>query len=319
VLQASSSASKPDIKKVTAEWPLFIQETNMMALTIQAPGGASIALRVYEPDNPGRGSVVIGGAMGVRQDFYAPFAQWLSSQGWRVTTFDYRGSGDSRPNTRDGSLRGFKADLFDWARDYEAVIDHAHASLPRQPLYLLGHSLGAQLPGLINNQHKVSGLLSVAAGSGYWRENAPQLKRIVPYFWFFLVPLATRLCGYFPGRKLKKVGDLPAGVILQWRKWCLNPRYSVGAEGEAVRQQYANAKFPVMALSITDDELMTLRGTHSLINLYENAPREVQCIAPADFAVRRIGHFGSFRREHEALLWPRIGQWFNGLARPMTA
>jgi predicted alpha/beta hydrolase len=288
----------------------------MQVLTIPSSDDTAIALRTFAPEGAARGSVVIGGAMGVRQEFYAPFAQWLCGQGWRVTTFDYRGSGDSMPLTNGGSLRGFKADLFDWTRDYEAAIDHAHAALPGQPLYLLGHSLGAQLPGLLRNQHKISGLLSVAAGSGYWRENAPQLKRIVPYFWFFLVPLATRLCGYFPGRKLRKVGDLPAGVILQWRKWCLNPRYSVGAEGEVARQCYANARFPVLALSITDDELMTLRGTHSLVNLYENAPREVQRIAPADIAVRRIGHFGLFRSEHEAVLWPRVSQWLAGLARP---
>lgn len=276
-------------------------------------------MRVYEPDSPDRGNVVIGGAMGVRQDFYAPFAKWLSTQGWRVTTFDYRGSGDSLPDTPDGSLRGFQADLFDWTRDYEAVIDDAHAALPGRPLVLLGHSLGAQLPGLLGNQHKVSGLLSVAAGSGYWRENAPQLKRFVPYFWFFLVPLATRLFGYFPGRRLRKVGDLPAGVILQWRRWCLNPRYSVGAEGEGVRQRYANARFPVLALSITDDELMTLRGTHSLVNLYENAPCEVQRVAPADLSVRRLGHFGPFRREHEALLWPRLQQRLAGFSPPIAA
>ncbi|MBC7376141.1 MAG: alpha/beta fold hydrolase [Burkholderiaceae bacterium] len=291
----------------------------MEATTIEAPGGARIAMRVYaaamaSPEAAARGSVVIGGAMGVRQDFYAPFAQWLATQGWRVTTFDYRGSGESPTGKPGGGLRGFKADLFDWTRDYEAVIDAAHAALPTQPLYLLGHSLGAQLPGLLRNQHKVSGLLSIAAGSGYWRENAPQLKRIVPYFWFFLVPLATRLCGYFPGRKLRKVGDLPAGVMLQWRRWCLNPRYSVGAEGELARLAYADARFPVLALSITDDELMTLRGTHSLINLYENAPREVRRLAPADIAVRRIGHFGLFRSEHEAVLWPRVEGWLGGLA-----
>jgi predicted alpha/beta hydrolase len=64
--------------------------------------------------------------MGVRQDYYAPFAQWLAGQGWRVTTFDYRGSGDSLPDTPAGGLRGYKADLFDWTRDYEAAIDHAH-------------------------------------------------------------------------------------------------------------------------------------------------------------------------------------------------
>lgn len=170
----------------------------MRAETLTAADGTALSARVYEPGSRDHGSVVIGGAMGVRQDYYAPFAQWLAGQGWRVTTFDYRGSGDSGPS--GSALRGFKADLFDWTRDYEAAIDHAHGALPDRPLYLLGHSLGAQLPGLLDNQHKVSGMLSVAAGSGYWRENAPQLKRVVPYFWFVLVPLATRLFGYFPGR-----------------------------------------------------------------------------------------------------------------------
>lgn len=284
--------------------------------SLQAADGTPLALRTYAPQGVVRGSVVIGGAMGVRQDYYAAFAQWLAAQGWQVTSFDYRGMGDSLP---PGGLKGFQADLYDWARDYEAVIDHAKSSLPTQPLYLLGHSLGAQLPGLLRNAHQVNGLLSVAAGSGYWRENAPQLKRIVPYFWFILVPLATRLCGYFPGKRLRKVGDLPAGVILQWRKWCLHPRYSVGAEGVAVQQSYAQVKFPVLALSITDDELMTLRGIHSLMELYENAPRQVLSIAPADLSVRRLGHFGVFRPEHQALLWPRLAQWLAGFsATPPT-
>jgi predicted alpha/beta hydrolase len=284
----------------------------MQQHTLTTPDGAELVVRVWEPDRVEHGNVVIGGAMGVRQDYYAPFAQWLAGQGWRVTTFDYRGHGRSLPEGR--SLRHVRADLFDWARDYEAVIDQAHAALPGRPLYLLGHSLGAQLPGLLANQHKVSGMLSVAAGSGYWRENAPQLKRMVWYFWWVLVPLATRLFGYFPGRTLRKVGDLPKGVILQWRKWCLNPRYSVGAEGEAVRLQYASVRFPVLALSFTDDELMTLRGTHSLVNLYENARREVHRVAPADLDLRRIGHFGPFRSEQERVLWPRMAQWLTGLA-----
>lgn len=283
----------------------------MQSLVLVSHDGTKLAARVFEPQGLPKGSVVIGGAMGVRQEFYAPFADWLAGQGWRVTTFDYRGSGDSAP----ASLRGFRADLFDWTRDYEAAIDAAKAALPDAPLFLLGHSLGAQLPGFLTNQHQVNGLLSVAAGSGYWRENAPQLKRIVPYFWFVLVPLATKLCGYFPGRKLRKVGDLPAGVIMQWRKWCLNPRYSVGAEGELARQAYARATFPVMAVSITDDELMTLRGTQSLVSLYENAPTHVQRVAPQDVAVRRIGHFGAFRNEHETRLWPRMAQWLQGLGQ----
>jgi predicted alpha/beta hydrolase len=281
----------------------------MQPVTLTSADGTPLAARVYAPAGAARGSVVIGPAMGARQQFYAPFAQWLAGQGWRVTTFDYRGSGDSAPR----SLRGFRADLFDWTRDYEAAIDHAHAALPGEPLYLLGHSLGAQLPGLLSNQHKVSGLLSVAAGSGYWRENAPRVRKLIPFFWFVLVPLATRLCGYFPGRRLRKIGDIPAGVMLQWRRWCLNPRYSVGAEGELARRAYAGARFPVLALSVTDDELMTLAGTQSLIGLYENAPRRIERIAPREFALRRIGHFGPFRSDQRDKLWPRMAGWLGAL------
>ncbi|HWI84165.1 alpha/beta fold hydrolase [Ramlibacter sp.] len=274
---------------------------------VQVADGTRLAACVWDAAGPPRGSVVVGGAMGVPQDFYAPFARWLAQRGWRVTTFDYRGSGQSRPAS--GSLRGFHADLFDWTRDYAAVIDHAQAALPHRSLYLLGHSLGAQLPGLLANQHKVDGLLSVAAGSGYWRQNAPALRRVVLIFWFLLVPIATRLCGYFPGRRLRVVGDLPAGVVLQWRRWCLNPRYSVGAEGEAVRRRYASARFPVRALSIEDDELMTDPGIRSLLALYENAPSEIERIVPRQFGIARLGHFGAFRREREADFWPLLAQW----------
>ncbi len=273
----------------------------MQAQQLPMDGGVQLAVRRYEPAGAARASIVIGGAMGVRQSFYEPFAQWLAQQGLRVWTFDYRGSGDSR---NGASLRGFEADLFDWARDYEAVIDAAKAALPEQPLYLLGHSLGAQLPGFLQRPGQVDGLVSIAAGSGYWRENAPKLKRSILYFWFVLVPLATRLCGYFPGRRLKKVGDLPRGVILQWRRWCLHPRYSVGAEGDLARQSYGRVRFPVLALSITDDELMTLAGTESLLSFYAGAPRAMERIAPADVQARRIGHFGFFREQFSQSLWP---------------
>jgi len=275
----------------------------MQTLQLDVEGGARIAVRHYEPESAPSASIVVGGAMGVRQSFYEAFARWLARQGLAVWTFDYRGSGDS---LNGASLRGVQADLLDWARDYEAVIDAAKAALPAQPLFLLGHSLGAQLPGFLQRPDQVDGLVSIAAGSGYWRENAPKLRRSVLYFWFVLVPLATRIWGYFPGRRLRKVGDLPRGVILQWRKWCLNPRYSVGAEGEAAAQSYARVRFPLLALSMTDDELMTLAGTRSLVSFYPYAPSAIECVAPADVQARRIGHFGFFREQFQHNLWPDL-------------
>ena len=277
----------------------------METLTLKSDDGVSLAARLYRNEASPKAAVLIGGAMGVRQDYYAPFAAWLAAQGYWVMSFDYRGMGDSRTPAHARSLRGLDADLFDWAHDYDAAIDALLARAGDVPLYLIGHSLGAQLPGLLRNRGRVAGMVSVAAGSGYWRDNAPQLKRFVLYFWHLLVPLATALCGYFPGKRIGKVGDLPRGVILQWRRWCLAPRYHVGAEGEPVRIQFEQVRFPVVALSITDDELMTERGTRVLVDCYANAPRRIERISPADVKAKRIGHFGFFRDQFQSSLWAR--------------
>jgi predicted alpha/beta hydrolase len=275
---------------------------------VPVEAGAEIQARFFAPAS-GRpiGAVLIGGAMGVRQAFYRPFAQWLATQGYLVATFDYRGVGDSRSR----SLRGFDADLFAWVRDTDAAIAALLRRAGDVPLHVVGHSLGAQLPGLLRHRDRIAGLVSIAAGSGYWRDNAPGLKRYVLYFWHVLVPLATALCGYFPGARLKKVGDLPRGVVLQWRRWCLHPRYHVGAEGPLVREQFESVRFPLVALSLTDDELMTERGTRVLVDCYANAPRRVERVAPADVAARRIGHFGFFRDAFAPTLWARTAGWLS--------
>jgi predicted alpha/beta hydrolase len=278
----------------------------MSSILLNTTDGTRVSARLFLPTHAPKGAVLIAAAMGVKQAYYADFAAWLARQGYAALTFDYRGMGDSRPAALRHSLRGFEADLFDWADDVDAALEHLAGVAPDAPLYVVGHSLGAQLPGMLKHRDRIAGLVSIAAGSGYWRDNAPPLKRMVLYFWHVLVPLATWAFGYFPGARLKKVGDLPRGVILQWRRWCLNPRYHVGHEGEALRRQFAAASFPVVALSMTDDELMTERGTRALIDCYENAPRELQRIAPSDANAKRIGHFGFFRVQFEATLWTRV-------------
>ena len=283
----------------------------MQAIALTARGGAHIAARLFPASSTPNAAVLIAGAMGVKQDYYADFAAWLARQGFAALTFDYRGVGASRPAAMQRSLRGFDADLFDWADDVDSAIEHLAATAPGAPIYLVGHSLGAQLPGMLKHRDRIAGLVSIAAGSGYWRDNAPPLKRMVLYFWHLLVPLATWAWGYFPGARLKKVGDLPRGVILQWRRWCMHPRYHVGHEGEALRTRFAAVRFPIVALSMTDDELMTERGTRVLIDCYENAPRELQRIAPADVNARRIGHFGFFRPQFETTLWTHVAELFN--------
>jgi predicted alpha/beta hydrolase len=268
----------------------------MHSAVVTAADGQPIAARFFRPAGTPRGSVLVVPAMGCSQDYYRAFAGWLAAQGFVAATFDYRGTGLSR----NGTLRGFKADIFDWAKlDCAAMI----GALPEGPLYWVGHSLGGQILALVPNRSRIAKAVTVATGSGYWLENVPSLRLKVWWLWFVIVPLALPLFGYFPGRALRKVGDLPKGVMQQWRRWCLNREYAVGAEGEAIRAQYASVRTPIVSLSFADDEMMSAANTESIHGFYAAAPRTMKRIAPRDIGAPRIGHFGFFRSAYERSLW----------------
>jgi predicted alpha/beta hydrolase len=267
---------------------------------ITTADGQKIVARFYAPRGEPAACVLIVPAMGASQDYYAPFATWLAAQGFLAATFDYRGTGLSRSR----GLRGFNASLVDWARlDCEAMVQALAARAPRKPLYWIGHSLGGQILPFVPSHTRIEKMVTIGTGSGYWRENAPPLKRRVWWLWYFMAPLTVALFGYFPGKRLRKVGDLPKGVMQQWRRWCLDPEYAVGAEGAAARAQYAAVRTPVVSISFSDDEYMSARNTESLHGFYVNAPRTMKRIAPQDVGVARIGHFGFFRPAYEHSLW----------------
>lgn len=290
---------------------------------LAVPGShARLALRHCTPQGQqALARVVLAAAVGVPQTFYSAFAEWLAARGYVVTTFDYRGHGASL----HGPLRLAKADLLDWAQDCLAVAQQLRAQDAAQgvqrPLLWVGHSVGAQLPGLCQPALPIDGLLAIASGSGYWRDNAPPTKRKALLWWWLVQPVVTTLCGCLPGRRLGLVGDLPAGVAWQWRRWCMHPDYSLGVEGEAVRQRFAAVRYPVHALSITDDEMMSLRSTQSLVSWYSQAPQRLERLQPGDAGVTRIGHFGFFRRAMADSLWPRaeavLRAWLQGAAHSM--
>ena len=264
--------------------------------------GTRIAARFFAPPGEARAAVLIVSAMGVPQGYYRPFAAWLAAEGYLVATFDYRGIGRSRPKT----LRGFEADVLTWAeRDCAAMIEAVSARAPAAPLVWIGHSLGGQIVPMVPNRARIAKIVAVATGSGYWRGYAPMIRPFGWWLWFVAVPLTTRLFGYFPGRRLKKVGDLPKGVIEQWRRWCMHKDYAAGAEGPAMRARYAAVTTPLVSLSFTDDEYMSLANTRALHALYSGAPRTLKRIAPAEIGQKRIGHFGFFRAQHEHALWRR--------------
>ena len=261
-------------------------------------------------------TAVVAPAMGVRQDFYAPLARFLSSQGVHALTFDWRGMGYARP----ARLRGFAASVTGWANeDLEGAYAAARAPAPHLPLLHIGHSLGGQLLGAAPGNARVDAALLVNAGSGWYRLNE-RMPLQVRVFWFAAIPLLTPLFGYFPGKALRMVGDLPEGVAWQWRRWCLHPEYLL-SEGAAMREAFDRVRCPILSYSFEDDPIITRRGVDSLLGFYRRAAVESRHVAPG--AGERLGHFGFFSARSRETLWQPALDWLREAAgaaeRPRAA
>lgn len=256
--------------------------------------------------------MLIAGAMGVPQRFYEGFAHWLTEQGVAVLTFDWRGVGDSAPS----SLRGFRASITDWAsQDLPSLVDAMAQRWPGLPATYLGHSLGGQLFGWLDNASVFDRMVTVAAGNGYWRLNAKAVRSRAPFLWWLLAPVGIALVGYFPGRRLGVMDDLPAAAMWQWRRWCLHPDY-LAAEGPDMVARYARVTTPIRAIVLDDDELLSPAGVRDLYRLYSKAPVTFESPKPASFGLKRIGHLGFFKSNgipstEMTALWAHALPWID--------
>jgi predicted alpha/beta hydrolase len=282
------------------------------AVQLVAGDGQKLAAHRYDPPGEVLGSVVIAPAMAISQNFYSAFARWLATRGFVAWTFDYRGTGESL----QGSMRGAPGSLDLWcAQDYEAAVLAAHALHPGRPLFALGHSFGGQCAPLLPSRRLLTGLVNIAVGSGAMRHNTRRIRRQAPLLWYLLVPLLCPLFGYFPGARLGVIGDLPTGAVRQWRLWCLDPDYLLGAEPRA-RDAYASAGYAVLGLTFPDDELLLESGSKMLHAAYCR-PVDYRVLAPASLGMQRIGHSGFFRPQSEATLWPIVADWLAAQAAPV--
>jgi predicted alpha/beta hydrolase len=272
--------------------------------TAKAADGYDLAVTRFPAQGTPWATLCLGGAMGVRQDFYAPFARFLGENGIHVLTFDYRGCGYSRPR----KLADFPATLTQWAElDLNAMLAEAQLPAPELPLLFVGHSLGGQILGLLPDNGKVRAVLNVTAGSGYYKLNE-KMALHVRLLWFVFMPVVLPLFGYFPGKRLRVIGDLPFGVAWQWRKWCLHPDYLLSEGGDAYAS-FARVKAPILSLSFSDDPMISRRACESLEGFYPNARLEARHVVPAQIGETGVGHFGFFLPRSRDKLWSEALAW----------
>lgn len=269
-------------------------------VSFRTPDDVLLAGLAFEPAGPPRGAVLLSPATGAPKEFYRHYAAHLASRGFLVLTYDYRGIGGSRPR----SLRGFPARMRDWGRlDMTAALDELERLSGGAPLFLLGHSVGAQLAGLIDGVERFRAVVSVTASVGYWRWMKGSYRWYCAALWYGWVPVTTALLGYAPARAVGQGEDLPAGIVRDWSRWCRTPGYfgdHLGAEDLAL---FGRVRVPWLSLAFTDDPISNERTVPPLLAFYPNARVESRMISPSEFGRPAVGHLGFFLARNAGPLW----------------
>lgn len=281
--------------------------------TLESAPGRHITVHHFSADNAEK-VVIMAPAMAVPQSYYHDFCQWLAQQGYHVLSFDYYAIGASQGE----QLRQVDSNITDWARyDAQAVLNYALNQFT-VPVVWFAHSIGGQLFGMLEGHEQVERMVTVATGTGYWRDTKPSLKYKSWVLWHGIVPWLLPLVGYFPGARLGIVGNVPRSAMAQWRKWCLHPDYLVGAEN--LYQRYAEVSTPIISLAFSDDELLTPRNITAMHDFYANAPQRRHFVAPAQLEVEAIRHFSLFRPRAQSI-WEKLlaPQLTATLPNPATA
>lgn len=269
------------------------------AFQLTTAPGRQISVHHY-PAEHAQKVVIMAPAMAVPHSYYRAYCEWLAAQGYHVLGFDYYGIGVSG----NGTTKQRNSSITEWAHhDAQAVLNHALDNYPDLPTVWFAHSIGGQIFGLLERHQEVERMITIATGTGFWRDTQPKLKYSSWLLWRGIVPWLVPLAGYFPGQRLGMIGDVPKSAMLQWRRWCLHPDYVVGAEH--AYQRYAAVRTPIISLSFSDDELLTARNIQAMHDFYKNAPQQRIEVRPEQFQLEQLGHFGIFR-PHAEQLWREL-------------
>ena len=260
------------------------------------------------------GLAIINPATGVAARYYRRYAEFLVDQGMAALTWDYRGVGDSRP----ADLRGTGFRWRDWGElDFDAVAAWARARDPGGSVVAVGHSIGGFLPGFAASAPQIDRYLCVGAQYAYWRDYAPQTRARMVLKWHVAMPLLTAVCGYFPGRRLGWLEDLPAGVAYEWSfRGARMERSYPPAERAGVLARFAAVRSPIIALAATDDEYATLSALRRGLSYYCSAERKCLLLSPEELGCAAVGHFSLFHVSRQEPFWPATVSWLRDGVNP---
>ena len=134
--------------------------------------------------------------------------------------------------------------------------------------------------------------------------------------WHVVMPIVTKICGYFPGRRFGWLEDTPKGVVDDWNS--VRSRFEDRLRGRGrlhdvarkhVVRQFSRLDAPLLAITVDDDEFGTTGAAERLLAYFESCQIRRLTISPRGLGEQTIGHFGFFSGRYSAQLWPIALHW----------
>ena len=227
--------------------------------TVAADGHAS-ALRIHRAE-AGAPGVFLLPALGVPAAKYDGFAQALADEGVSCAVHEWRGNGSSSVRARRGSDWGYRELLqYDLPASIAALDDTSR-------WYFGGHSLGGQLAAMAaaRQPHRSAGLVLLATGVPSSGTFTGRQRWGVGLF-AGVLPLLTRLAGYYPGHRLGFAGREAGQLMRDWAASVRSGRYGRYGDAQEMDSALAALRQPVLGVRMAHDWLVPAASMQALLD-----------------------------------------------------
>jgi alpha-beta hydrolase superfamily lysophospholipase len=228
--------------------------------TFTANDGENLAMQYWAvPEGASeRGVVVIVHGLGEHAGRYENLAQWLVSRGFTVYGYDQCGHGDS------SGTRGCLPNTMRLIEDLYDVIESARRYMrPREPLIVLGHSLGAVVAGCLLQLRKVP-VNGLVLSSPAFSPRISALQRLLLSFMPRLAPNFTVDNGVSPeclSHDAEVVSAYRADPLVH-RRISARLGYFISQAGPRLAARAVRWKLPTLLLYAGDDAVVDPRASH---------------------------------------------------------
>lgn len=274
--------------------------------TVTCKDGVHLKGLLLIPEKP-KAVLQFNGGTATKKEFYLSFLTYLANHNYICCLWDYRGSGESAPE----NLKGCDYKLQDYGiQDMPAIKNYLTRRFSNLPLLLMGHSVGGQLVGFMDNLTGYQGMIAMTVSTGHIGHMTFKNRCLSNFLFYMFTPFSLAVNGYLNSKKYGFMEDLPKNVILEWRDWCTKADYFFDEKflGKTVPAgQFQHIPFPIHLFWTTDDFIANERSVPSFWkHIKSQQGIKITKITPESIGVKSIGHFGFFRKKMADKFWPKI-------------